>query len=419
MPTIPVTIPAETKPRPTPGFPLFVHPNGQWAKKVKGKPYYFGTWKDDRKGRAALQEWLARKDAIEAGRDRLPAAPVTDGMTLGALMRLFLEHKTKAWKSAKEISGATLHDYLNDLRDFVDVMGVGVVVATLGPSDFTHYADKLIERNLSRTTRARIIGYVKAMLNYGADNGMYPRPNFGTAFKKPDTSPEAIRQEKARAGKADYSRRIVTGEEITLLTDNAAPSLKAIILLSINCGMGPADVGRLRWRDIDMDTGTLNLPRGKTGVDRRSYVWKVTRKALRRVAKLKYNKAAIEKQGREALVFIGRNNLPLYREEEIIKAGRLVGIRCSTAISSMFGKLAKELKLEGVTIYRLRHTFKTLGKKARDRDALSLAMGHKEPGIGRIYDHEEIGLKRLRRLAIIVKRQLWPKAVKSQRGPAA
>lgn len=72
-----------------------------------------------------------------------------------------------------------------------------------------------------------------------------------------------------------------------------------------------------------------------------------------------------------------------------------------------FGKWADDPK--GITFYRLRHTFKTLGKRARDREALDLMMGHEDRSIGKRYDHEEIGVKRVRRVARVVYRKLWPK----------
>jgi hypothetical protein len=52
---------------------------------------------------------------------------------------------------------------------------------------------------------------------------------------------------------------------------------------------------------------------------------------------------------------------------------------------------------------------KSLGKRARDNDALNLMMGHKDASIGKIYDHEPIAWRRIRRVAKVVYCQLWPK----------
>jgi integrase len=421
MATIPLTIPAKSKSRdsrpkkPYPGFPLFANQNGQWCRKVQKKPYYFGTWADDLKGERALQDWNVRQAGIMAGSDNLRVAPLKDGMALGELMGRFLK-AMRAAMLADDLAKPTYGDYLRELPVFVEAVGEDAVVAALTPDHFSVYADKLIKRKLGRHARKRVISYIKAMLNWGATNGQFPTPTFGTAFVVPDTSPDAMRQAKARAGLPDFSERIVTGPEIDKLVDAATPLFKGIILLSVNCGLGPADIGRMKWSNINMETGEMDYPRWKTGVPRRSYLWKRTREALERVATLKHNAAAIHKDGADALIFLTRKGLPMYRETEIVKGGKSLGVKCEQAMSITFGRLARTLKLRGVTLYRLRHTFETLGDYAEDDKALAHMMGHKLKGSKKIYNHRRITLGRMKKVALVIKHKLWGSKTRAAKG---
>lgn len=179
--------------------------------------------------------------------------------------------------------------------------------------------------------------------------------------------------------------------------------MRGAILLGLNLGLGWADLGRLRWNHLNLTTGQFSMPRGKTGVPRKGWLWPKTREVLERIATLKHNREAIEKEGDAALVLLTRTGLPIYRES-------LVGdeVLVVSALASHYTKLCKRAKVKGLRFYRLRHTLKTLGKRARDKDALNLMMGHREGTIGEAYDHEDIGLKRVRRVARKVHRRLWP-----------
>ncbi len=77
--------------KPRADFPLFPHrQTNRWAKKVRGKRYYFGPIVGDEKGQAALLRWLEQKDDLLAG--RTPRMK-TDGLTLAELCNKFLTRK--------------------------------------------------------------------------------------------------------------------------------------------------------------------------------------------------------------------------------------------------------------------------------------------------------------------------------------
>lgn len=414
MGTKPVTKPGNSKNRiskpekPYSGFPLFASANGQWAKKVKGRLYYFGTWKADPKGEAAMKDWDARREGILAGLDGLRAAPTKAVATLGSLGALYLEDKRQRMLS-HTLSPRTYRDLLVEIPAFVSKAGPNAEVAAMGPSYFAAYGKALIERGLGRCAQRRVITYIRGLFHWGAKNGYSTLPIFGTGFVAPSISPDAMRQARIKAGQADNSRRIVTGPEVTKLLDVANPQFKAIILVALNCGLGPADLGRLRWHHLDMKTGVFEMPRGKTGTARQNYLWAKTRKALARVAKLKQQRAAIEREGRNALVFISRTGRPMAHESEIIADGVSAGVRISNAITRTFARLLRKADLKNLSgIYRLRHTMKTLGKAARDPDALDLMMGHADRTTGAFYDHEQIEPARIRRVSLVIKHALWP-----------
>jgi integrase len=411
--------------KPSPEFPLNPDACGQWAKKFHGRKVYFGSWKTDPTGERALADYNRRKDDLAAGVKIRVDVAKADGMTLGELLGKYLANARHRATAEHTLSLRTLRDLIIELTAFVDAIGPTVRIADLRPEHFTAYNELLVGggrplpdlnakdqvkihrgRPLGPHARKRVIAYVKAMLHWGAGNGWFAKPAFGHAFRLPNTSPDAMRMAKRRAGKRDYSDRVVTGEELDRILERCSPQFKAIVLIAINCGLGPADIGRLRWRDIDVTNGTLDLPRWKTGVPRKGYLWRKTRKALERVRTLKRNRQAIEKDGVDALVFVSRCGQPVYREREV----RPGVVKVEQCLSITFGRIVRELGVDGVTLYRLRHSFKTLGKRAKDRDTLNLMMGHREGTTGEVYDHEDIDPARIKRVAIKIYRALWPKA---------
>ena len=88
-------------------FPLFQHPRGYWAKKVKQQTRYFGKVADDPTGQKALALWLDQKDDLLAG--RTPRVH-RDGLTVRDLCNRFLTNK-QAKMEGGELSAVTFHDH--------------------------------------------------------------------------------------------------------------------------------------------------------------------------------------------------------------------------------------------------------------------------------------------------------------------
>ena len=96
-------MPKTKKPKkPYPDFPLFPHATGQWAKKIRGKMFYFGT-----DAEAALKKYTAERDDLQAG--RTPRATPVGGVSIRDLCNRFLTAKKRLLESGELVPrrGAT------------------------------------------------------------------------------------------------------------------------------------------------------------------------------------------------------------------------------------------------------------------------------------------------------------------------
>jgi integrase len=108
---------------------------------------------------------------------------------------------------------------------------------------------------------------IRSVFEYGIDNGLIEiAVRYGSEFKPPSRS--ALRRHRAAAGP-----RMLEAEELRRLIDAANPTLRAMILLEVNTGLGNSDCAELLDRHIDLGTGWLDYPRPKTGIPRRCPLW--------------------------------------------------------------------------------------------------------------------------------------------------
>lgn len=346
--------------KPHPDFPLFPHASGQWAKKVKGKLYYFGKW--DRP-REALNQWLSVKDELLAG--RTPVAWDPEALTIADCLNLALTAKHKRVQSG-ELDQRTFDDYKAAAREVLQVIHRDQVAKQLRPYDFQALRDKL-GAGRSVVTLRNLVRRVRVLLNWCSKNGYLGSTSqlWGEEFAVP--SARVLRLDRNEKGD-----RFLGAQRIVDLIGASKGSLRPMIWLGLNCAYGPKDVCLIRWSDI-VD-GWACLPRNKTGKGRRAKLWPETIETLGEPG--------------DGLIFRTRHGNPW----------------TPSAIGHEFQKLRKEGEVFG--FYWLRHTFLTVAEGTKDFEACRAVMGHIDPSVTGQY-REGVSDQRLQSVTDFVRDWLY------------
>jgi integrase len=364
-------IPTQKKPvKPHPDFPLYPHASGQWAKKVRYKTRFFGPW-DDPQG--ALRRWLDQRDDLLAGRE-----PYHGGITVKELVDKFIVSKESLAKSG-DLSRRHLED-CKKIGEVVNDTFRSRRVEELGPSDFEKMRIDFAKRH-GTVALAGDVTAVRTIFNFAFKQRLIDKPvNFGEGFKKPS----AASMRKARNAKGT---RMFQPNQLRLMLQEARPQLRAMILLAINCGFGNNDCALLKWANLDLKNGWVTYPRPKTGVNRRCKLWPETVAALTEFKTTDY-------------VFVTRRGNSWTAQSVY-----------DNPISREMTKLLRKLKIyrPGLSFYALRHTFETIAGESRDQAAVDYIMGHvpKSDDMSAVY-RERMLDKRLFRVARYVRNWLKP-----------
>lgn len=371
--------------KPYPDYPLFAHASGQWAKKIRGKLHYFGVWGDPT---ASLNSYLAQKEALHVGRKpRLNLSAVT----VKDIVNDFLNAKD-ALVEADELSVRTRADYQQVCDMVVAHLGKSRLAEDVGPDDFAALRKNAAKRWGPQRLGSKLIQYTRCIFKHALDAGLIDRPvRFGPGFKRPS-------KKVLRLNRADAGPKLFTAQEIRRLIDAAGPSMRAMILLGINCGFGNADCGELSLSAVDLDGAMIDFPRPKTGIPRRCPLWQETVDALRDALAKRHQPKSEEDAG---LFFITKYGLGWNKDTS------------TNPVSQETGKLLRTLRIngrKGLGFYTLRHTFRTVADESKDQPAVDYIMGHEVPHISVVY-REIISDDRLRAVAEHVRKWLFPSVV--------
>jgi integrase len=368
-------------PKPYTDYPLFAHATGRWAKKIRGKFYYFGPWTDPDK---ALEKYKSQREALHSGRT---PRPTPGEITIKDLCNSFLTAK-KARVESGELAQRSWADYHATCTRIVKYFGRDRHVNDIGPKDFEYFRNKLA-RLWGPTTLGNEIRRVRVVFNYAYKQDLIDRPlKFGD-FTPP--SKKVMRLERAKRG-----ARMFEAKELQKILEKANGIMRAMVYLGINCGLGNMDIATLTEDKLDLKKGWLNYPRPKTGIPRRCPLWKKTIDAVKRAIK---DRPTPQDTEHAKHVFVTKYGQPWAKA-----VGR------ANPISQKFKKLLDDLKLHrhGLSFYGLRHTFETIAGDSRDQVAVDAIMGHADDSMAGLYS-ERISDDRLMAVVDHVHKWLFEK----------
>lgn len=357
--------------KPRSDFPLFPHRNGQWAKKVRGKLQYFGTdWQ------SAESEWLRVKDDLLAGRSRPPTDVAT--VTVRNACNEFLTFKDSKVKTG-ELAYRTFLGYMQTAGIIADAIGTRPV-DSLTVEDFKNLRNIMADGRGLRSL-AHHIKNARGVFSYAWRNELIDKPvRFGDAFSIPS---RANVKKESQQKRQDHGKRLFTSEQMRMLLESSRP-FGAMALLAINGGLGNTDISGLHQTAIEGDW--LDVPRQKTGVERRIPLWPETSEALNEAIA---HRPSPKDKADSGLVFITRYGNRFVR---ISDNGAALD-----SISDLMKKRTAQLgiKRPGLSFYAIRHTFETIAGGSKDQVAVDHIMGHDRGDMASEY-RESIDDDRLR-----------------------
>ena len=328
-------------------FPLTRHPTGQYCKKIHGKMYYFGSDKQE-----ALQRYIDQAAYLH-GSNHNSQKPVNDSMTIKQLCDMFVKYQFSKVK-ANAITAQHYNDQVSSLNKFMIFLGQGRRIKDISTLDLQNYKRRLQKQYDKSNHRLNLhISNLKTLFHWAQKNDILQRiPNI-----------DAVSRSKI----INKQRRIFAHEEIDKLLTVADTKMKAMIWLGLNCGFGCTDCSELQWKHLDLASGRVVFPRGKTGVPRNLPLWPETIEALR----------AVPKKGK--LVFYTARGNPFVRNVLKIDANGYEKYSPINSIATKFARMIKKAGLDvpkGTGFYTFRRTAATVAARSGDPFAVQRLLGH-------------------------------------------
>ncbi len=357
------------------GFPLFLHPSGQWAKMVRnpstGKRtcFYFG--KD---AAEAAKRWADEKDDLFAGKPRRKGVAGASP-SVSELANVYHDAITKKVAQG-EFSQRHVDGCRVTMQRFIDIVGKDCRLETIDPLEWDRIKEELykpkanrkpanggtIPRNVARRSPATVDGDIRRINAFVA---WCKKKKLIGPVDSEDFKPSSLEDQRKRRTKAGL--RHLERETILAILEKAKANYRPFILLGINSGIGGLDIAEMKLSDIaaiHQDDPWVDLPRGKTGGMRRFALWPETKQAILDYLEIRPTPA---KGIDPNILFLNRDGRPWVHS--------LPGSH-TDGIGTRFTELRKKAKQAKGTFYDLRRTFAKIGSQVADIQAVRFLMGH-------------------------------------------
>ena len=296
-------------------------------------------------------------------------------------------------RDSGERSGRTWENHHGTCERLLSALDKGRLVADIVPADFKAYRTQIAKTWGPVSIGAeitRVCGPFK--FAYGA--GLLDKPlRFGLGFTRPSAKTSRL----ARHAKGE---NMLEAPQLRILLDGAGSTLRAMMMLRLNCGFGNSNVGTIPLPALDLSSGWVDYPRPKTGIARRCPLWPETITALRTAIAAR----PTPKNPSDArLVFLTAYGRSWSKEATW------------NPVTSEFAKLLKRQGFHRPSLgfYTLRHVFETIGSEAKDQIGVNAIMGHADASMAGRY-RERISDERLKAVTDHVRAWLFPSAAKKK-----
>lgn len=204
--------------------------------RLDGRDFYLGKWGPESRRRyeVVIAEWLA------TGRN--PLIP-HEGLSITELAKAYRRFaRTYYLKDGKPTAEVYAIDYA--LRPLLKLYG-SKKVAEFGPVALKAVRETLVERGQSRRFINDVVGRMKRMFKWGAENELVPASVFHAL-----QTVVGLKKGRTLAPETDPIQPVEL-KEVQAMIDHVAPQVAAMIWVQYWTGMRPGEVVIMRMADLD------------------------------------------------------------------------------------------------------------------------------------------------------------------------